>query len=99
VFDIASIAVSVLLGQAPWQKAGLQPGMLGGDPEMVCLRQVGGLQGRKIECAMRGMFAAGASAVETSKGEWICMFMNGIRVDYSLDTRHMYSVQGGQPMP
>ena len=33
VFDIASIAVSVLLGQAPWQKAGLQPGMLGGDPE------------------------------------------------------------------
>ena len=27
------IAVSVSLGQAPWQKAGLQPGMLGGDPE------------------------------------------------------------------
>lgn len=34
--------------QAPYQKAGLQPGlMLGGDPEEVCLRQVGGLQGER----------------------------------------------------
>lgn len=69
-FDIAVIAVSVSLGQAPWQKVGLQPAsLLGGDPEEACLRQVGGLQGREIKCAMRGMFAAGASAVETDKGE------------------------------
>ena len=42
---------------------------LAGDPEEVCLRQVGGLQGREIECAMRGMFAAGASVVETDNGD------------------------------
>ena len=33
MLDIAVIAVSVLLGLAPWQKVGLQPGLLGGDPE------------------------------------------------------------------